>query len=106
MKLLYCDRCGDVFNLTLKLKACGCGHVKGMYVSYKEAVVNGQGICLAIGNGSLARAVREVYTTAPNATPDPRSSEADLWHHRFSIMCWARHHDGPSNPHTTIKEDL
>ena len=31
MKLLYCDECGDVFNLGEQLKICSCGKTKGMY---------------------------------------------------------------------------
>jgi len=31
MKLLYCMKCGDVFNLTKEVKTCSCGESSGMY---------------------------------------------------------------------------
>lgn len=32
MKLLFCNYCGDVFNLSMKEKTCGCGRVGGRYL--------------------------------------------------------------------------
>ncbi len=31
MKLLYCEHCGDMFNLTGKMKKCSCGKTFGKY---------------------------------------------------------------------------
>lgn len=32
MKLLYCQWCGDIFNLQLHEKQCSCGKAKGKYL--------------------------------------------------------------------------
>ncbi len=31
MKLVYCEICGDIFNLKRQKKSCGCGNVHGNY---------------------------------------------------------------------------
>lgn len=101
MKLLYCLSCGDLFNLQLTLKSCSCGKVKGMYTSRVEAQVNGEGFSIAVGNGSLDRAIY----AARELKEDPRGS-GDAWRHSTTIMCWARPHSGPANPHTFINPSL
>lgn len=103
MKLLMCNRCGDVFNLDLRLKSCGCGLVKGKYENDQEAVVNGEGESLAIGNGSLFGAIVESRAM----TKDPRKGLASPRNrHEGSIIAWVRPHEGPANPHTRVQRDL
>lgn len=102
MKLLYCFHCGDIFNLDRHLKKCACGRVKGMYTNSRDAVVNGQGVSLAMGNGSFESAVMQ----AENIEADFRN-DGDVWRrHATSIICWARPHEGPANSHTTVNPDL
>ena len=42
MKLLYCSRCGDVFNLKLQEKTCSCGETSGSYTGGLNAVFKGK----------------------------------------------------------------
>jgi len=97
MKLLFCDRCWDVFKLGMNLRECNCGAVKGKYINNEEAVVNGEGYSLAIGNGSLIQGIR-------------KSLEIDAPRSEFitkaGMIAWARPHSGPGNPHTTVDPQL
>lgn len=56
MKLLCCKSCGDIFNLTRKIKSCSCGKTKGQYTNELNAWYN-NGIPLCISNQSLAQAI-------------------------------------------------
>lgn len=103
MKLLLCHQCGDVFNLKAELKSCACGLVKGRYINDLEAVVNGEGTSLAIGNGSLHQAIAEAIWMKA----DPRIGLPSPYdRHQGSIIAWARPNSGPANPHTTVQKDL
>ena len=104
MKLLICDKCGDVFNLRLNvLKSCSCGHTKGKYVTNERAVVNGNGHSLAIGNGSLLSAINATHKFPP--TDDWRFNR-DITSTPYHFIAWARPHDGPANSHTTVDPNL
>lgn len=90
MKLLFCPICWDIFKLETELRTCKCGEVKGKYLEDgHKAVVNGKGLSLAIS----------VYDMAPA-----------LWKVRegktYTIECWARPHDGGTNPNTTVDRSL
>jgi hypothetical protein len=103
MKLLYCPTCGDVFNLQRYLKSCRCGETKGLYKDRVNAEVNGKGISLAIGNGSLHAAIGNISDQVlgwRDKTKDPYAP------HATSIICWARPHQSKANPHTVINKDL
>lgn len=47
MKLLRCNECCDIFNLTELWKACSCGETKGRYINDLEAIYDGD--CTPIG---------------------------------------------------------
>lgn len=100
MKLLYCDECGDVFNLNFELKQCSCGKVKGKYINRVEAVVNGAGFSLAIGNGSKDHAILNMLSEKDKNINREQAIE------RYKIWCWVRPHQGIANPHTTINKNL
>ena len=105
MKLLFCDKCSDMFKLGRKLKQCECGHCKGMYTDEIEAVVNGNGYSVAIGNGSFINAIRvmEEMSSDPGSNLHGRND----WLIDASIeYAWVRPHDGPGNPHTTVDPNL
>lgn len=106
MKLLMCYECNDIFNLSYHLKSCGCGKVKGRYDSNgSTAVVNGEGVSLAMGTGSIERAVYALSSQPPE--DDWRNTVKDVWgRHAHSIICWARPHTGPANSHTVIDPNL
>jgi hypothetical protein len=60
MKLLYCRLCGDIFSLDTKLKQCGCGDTKGLYMEDKlNAEYSGvSAMPLGITNMTFREAVR------------------------------------------------
>lgn len=102
MKLLYCPHCHDIFNLGLALKTCSCGRVKGRYINYEQAEVNGEGYSFAMGSGSFLNAIDNIKTIKTDFR-----EEGDLWgRHPGHILAWARPHTGPANPHTTINPGL
>jgi len=57
MKLLYCEHCGDLFNLTNEEKTCKCGKAKGKYFGNLYAEVSG-GIPIGIQNFSFFNAIK------------------------------------------------
>lgn len=53
MKLLYCKKCHDVFNLQIDTKRCECGAVEGRYIDGQNADYSGDAIPFAIDNHSF-----------------------------------------------------
>lgn len=100
MKLLFCPDCSHVFSLHFNLRSCDCGKVSGRYIDRVTAEVNGQGISLAIGNGSLRQAIYEMERSK-------HSDYADRDHFKDRCRveyCWVRPHEGNGNPHTKVKK--
>ena len=98
MKLLFCETCWDVFKLeTGGVRSCKCGIVKGHYVNNQDAEVNGKGVSLAIGNGSLQQAIRNAKQM------DAARSEYIT---KSGLIAWVRPHEGKGNPHTKINEKI
>jgi len=59
MKLLFCKKCGDLFNLRLTERVCSCGRTKGQYITETQAVYEGEhAVPLGILNDSFAIARR------------------------------------------------
>lgn len=59
MKLLYCQSCDDVFNLTFETKTCACGKTKGRYLDSLNAQYEGEtAIPLGFANKSFIEAIR------------------------------------------------
>lgn len=99
MKLLFCPECFDVFKLEAKERSCKCGMVTGRYINISEAVTNGKGYSIAIGNGSLINAIRDM-------TEMFHSSE-DYGRHDYIKGsriegAWVRPNEGIGNPHTKV----
>lgn len=93
MKLLFCEQCGDVFQLRIgSERTCECGRVSGRYINRVEAATNGKGVSIAIGNGSLSDSVMKMR----GIKDDGRKF--------YPVMCWVRPNEGPSNPHTKIEK--
>ena len=103
MKLLFCPDCWDLFKLTLKLRSCACGKVKGKYLNVKEAVSNGQGVSLGLDNLRLVQGIRKLATIEQGTCllPDWDGISKDT-----GVTCWVRPHDGPLNPHCTVDPNL
>jgi hypothetical protein len=85
MKLLFCPDCWDVIKLTFEVRSCKCGKVFGKYVDNSTAVVNGEGISLAIDNSRLP--ISKVHDIVP-------------------VTCYARPHTGKYNPNTKIRKRI
>lgn len=97
MKLLYCIDCEDMIRLIPnEIRSCRCGKTKGKYESDgRYAVVNGNGISIAISNHSLLNLL--LYL-------EENQTELDRV---FNIECWARPHEHPTlNKHTFVNSDL
>lgn len=56
MKLLLCEECSDIFNLSFEEKSCSCGKAKGQYLDEINAVYSG-GIPLGFANTTFVRAI-------------------------------------------------
>lgn len=99
MKLMFCPDCWDIFKLTTKeARECSCGKVKGKYLDNVRAVSNGEGFCLAIGNGSLQMAIQSMLWRKTNF-PD---ADRHIYIEEAPAMCWVRPHEGPGNPHMLV----
>ena len=57
MKLLYCEKCHDVFNLTGRVKACFCGETGGRYLDNLNAEYWGPCKPLGFANKSFVEAL-------------------------------------------------
>ena len=58
MKLIFCSKCGDIFNLKPKEKRCSCGLSGGRYKNSTFAIYWGHyAIPLGLINESLSRAI-------------------------------------------------
>jgi len=102
MKLLFCHKCYDLFKLDIELRSCKCGYVKGKYINEVQAEVNGNGYSIAIGNGSLIEAIRELNFYQKNKNMD----RDDYISHNKIHYTWVRPHEGEGNLHTKINKEL
>lgn len=103
MKLIFCRKCKDVFKLTRKeSRECTCGAVRGRYLDRSNAVVSPNAVSIAIGNGSLKKAIAQMEKLRGNskntATRDDYKKLAKI------SRAWVRPNDGPGNPHTELKK--
>jgi len=106
MKLLFCEKCWDIFKLDIdKERSCKCGYVTGKYINDYEAITNGKGISIAIGNGSLINAIRD-YKKIEKLIP--KFCEVNITGRKIFIdkarisHAWVRPNEGPGNPHTKV----
>ncbi len=92
MKLIFCDRCWDVFKLSTKdIRSCECGYCKGKYLpDGGRAVTNGHGIAMAFSNPSILKAIMGLYKKDTTV----------------EFKAWIRPHSGQHNSRTTIQGDL
>lgn len=97
MKLLYCYDCGDIFNLQRYEKECRCGMVKGGYINSSDAITNGKGVSIAIGNGSFQSALYELYKIGDELNRDDYIKMCRV------DYCWVRPHEGSGNPHSKVE---
>lgn len=65
MKLICCNKCGDIFNLTATIKFCGCLNSRGFYTNELDVMVSGDCFLLGISTSGLAKALA-LHTRASN----------------------------------------
>ncbi len=98
MKLLLCLKCQDIFKLDYEKRSCKCGEVTGRYVNEMDAETNGNGISLAIGTGSLERAIRNLKQLGDK-------EDRRFYIDENSVKCWVRPNEGSGNPNTKVIEE-
>lgn len=57
MKLLFCNTCKDIFNLTFEIKRCSCGKAAGQYKDNINAVVTKDSVAIGLNNQNFPQAV-------------------------------------------------
>ena len=89
-----------LFKLSMNnKKSCECGFVNGKYTDNVNSVTNGNGISIAIGNGSLLQAIQKMKNINKN---QDRRFFIDNCRIEFA---WIRPNDGEGNPHSSIQEE-
>jgi hypothetical protein len=103
MKVLYCEKCHDLFKLTRKeFRECKCGRVKGKYRTKKYAEVSNSAVSIKIPNGSIKKAIGRMKRLKQEK---PKSKDKD-YRGYSAIPAWVRPNNGPGNPHTEpLKKD-
>lgn len=98
MKLVFCTECSDIFSLSLNVRSCRCGRVKGRYLDERHAEVNGRGFSIAIDNVSLFKAIGRMGAL--------HAQTREGYEQACQVDCWVRPHDGEGNPHTVVNKGL
>ena len=98
MKLIYCEHCGDLFNLTHTMKYCSCKKVFGRYIDDRNAEVSEASISIGMGSGSFRNAIFRLRNGANFKHYNREQAKAFGAIEHF----WVRGNTAPSNPHTTI----
>lgn len=102
MKLLLCEKCWDVFKLSMEMRQCSCGLVKGMYINNSQAEVTPNAVSIAIGNGSLMMSINDMRKLQKD-TEDKAERHAYQAIGRGGIeYAWVRPNSGDGNPHTSL----
>lgn len=103
MKLLFCQKCYDVFKLDLEvMRQCKCGAVKGRYIDNLMAEVSEEGISIAIGNGSLEEAIVDMTKLFRESDGEANRKEYQAPYKGKIDYAWVRPNSGAGNPHTKI----
>ena len=81
MKLLYCPKCYDMYNLSLdRMKSCHCGLTEGKYIDKENVEYYGPAVPLAIDNNSFYTRVR--------GKSKAHKDLMDSFHGKGKIQCW------------------
>lgn len=102
MKLLLCEKCWDVFKLTMTMRACECGKVKGRYINNSEAEVSKEAVSIAMGNGSLMNAI--INMRSFHQERGDTSNRQDYYEDSNGRIshAWVRPNEGSGNPHCKV----
>ena len=98
MKIIYCEHCGDLFNLQRTMKYCSCKKVFGRYIDDRNAEVSEASISIGIGTGALRNAIFRLRNglNFKFLNREQAKEFGEIKH------VWIRGNTLPSNPHTTI----
>lgn len=81
MKLLFCKKCKDAFNLQEQIKRCSCGAIEGRYTDSENAEYSGDAISFAVDNNSFRARASE--------SPDSLANQIyDSWYSEGKIQAW------------------
>lgn len=100
MKGVFCPDCHDIVLFVFDVRSCRCGRCKGLYVNDQDAVTNGEGFALAIGNGSFDIAVCNLAAAGKDHDRQYFLDAARISH------AWLRPHEGPGNPHSRVDKEF
>jgi len=104
MKVLFCEKCHDLFKLTRhELRACRCKRdkVKGQYrEDGKHADVSENAVSIKIHNDSLKEAICRMKQLQKNK---PSSTDRD-YQILSAVAAWVRPNVGDGNPYTHLLE--
>ena len=71
MKLILCDNCGDIFNLTFRRKECSCGKGFGNYLEDGITVeISKSSIPLGFANSSIKEALAKRIFLMENSSSE------------------------------------
>jgi hypothetical protein len=99
VKLLFCPSCLDIFKVVAaQPRSCLCGAVQGQMLDNKIAKMNGRGVSVAIGNGSLEQAIAKLNNLK-------QDKDSQFYEKQTPVLCWVRPHSGPGNPRTQIEQE-
>lgn len=102
MKLLFCDVCWDIFKLDTAKRSCKCGRVVGKYLENEHnAVTNGNGVNIAIGNGSLQNAIFAMKQAVYVESEEVKDKHYFIRAAKMDNV-WVRPHEGLGNPRSKV----
>lgn len=84
------------------MRQCKCGAVKGRYLNMAEAELSENAISIAIGNGSLERAIVEMEGYFNKTLGQAGRSDYYKEGNGKIEYAWVRPNSGPGNPHTKL----
>lgn len=99
MKLLWCPKCNDVIRLQYFIRSCECGRVSGKYLNNVEAVSNGKGVSIGIGNAHISMAAMSL-----GSKKETKDQQHYIEGKEYQVKCWVRPNEGPGNPHSIVGE--
>lgn len=96
MKLMFCTDCSDVFKLVrYGERSCLCGKVRGKLLDNTQAVINGEGISMMLGNVLLVEALEKLANMDQNESEEYYKKNAVAHLH-------VRPNSGNGNPRTKV----
>jgi hypothetical protein len=103
MKLIICQECNDIVALRRTMRRCECGKTYGHYKpDGLTAEVSENAISLAIGNGALVAAIKNLKFKQDDKRY-MKNCTREGWIQDASVQfVWVRPNEGAGNPHTSV----